>query len=196
MFDGLNKKLGLDITPENFRIRAEQMHALIRALPAMIGANLALELLVVWLMWRRLDHNVLLLWLATLCAIHAQEIIHWLRYPKEIRSVRECRRWQRQFLWSFNLVGAAWGIAGVFMFIPGDPVIQAFMLCVMIGLAAAVVASNQALLPAQQGFVVLVLLPILFTMLLYGDRDYDLLAAMVFLFMAFVAKAGRDYLSH
>jgi len=193
MFDKLNRKLGLDISPENLRIRAEQMHALIAALPAMIGANLLLELLVVWLMWGKLDHRLLLLWLATLCAIHAQEITHWLRYPKEIRSIKECKRWQRQFLWSFNLVGAVWGIAGVFMFIPGEPVLQAFMLCVMIGLAAAVVASNQALLPAQQGFVVLVLLPILFTMLLQGDRDYYLLAAMVLLFLAFVAKAGRDH---
>jgi len=192
MFDRLNKKLGLDISQENLRVRAEQMHALIGVFPAMISANVAVEPLVVWLMWGRLDHGALLLWIASLYVIHAQEITHWLHYPKQIRSIKECRRWQRQFLWSFGLVGALWGSAGMYMFIPGEPVLQAFMLCLMIGLAAAVVAGNQAFLLAQQGFVALVLLPILCSMLLQDNRDYYLLAAMVCLFLAFVSKAGRD----
>src|SRR5512142_2702286 len=192
MFDRLSERLGLDISQENLRIRAEQMRALIKAFPAMIAGNMVLEPLVVWLMWERLEHGVLLLWMASLYVIHAQEIIHVLRSSKKIRSIEECKRWQRQFLRSFTLVGALWGSAGLFMFVPGDPVLQAFMLCLMIGLAAAVVASTQAFLVAQQSFVVLVLLPILTRMLFQPDPDYYVLAAMVGVFLLFVAKAGRD----
>lgn len=192
MFDKLSRKLGLDISQENLHVRAEQMRTLVRLLPAMISANLVLAPLVVWLMWGRLGHGVLLSWLAALYLIHAQEISHWLRYRREIRSIEECRRWQRQFLWSFGLVGAIWGSAGIFMFIPGDPVLQAFMLCLMIGLAAAVVASNQAFLLAQQSYIALVILPIWSSMLRQDHGDYYLLAAMVCVFIIFIVKAGRD----
>jgi PAS domain S-box-containing protein len=192
MFDKLNKKLGMDISQENLRIRAEQLNVLIAALPFLIGTNSVLELLVVWLMWGRLGHGVLLLWLVALYLIHAQEIIHWLRSAKKIRSVEVCRHWQRQFLWSFGLVGAIWGSAGFFMFIPDSPVLQAFLLCIMIGIAAGVVASSQVFLFAQQSYVALVILPIMSSLLLQNDRDYYLLATMLGLFLVFVAKVGRD----
>ena len=38
MFDKLKKKLGLDISQENLRIRAEQLNKLIALLPTMLGA--------------------------------------------------------------------------------------------------------------------------------------------------------------
>jgi PAS domain S-box-containing protein len=192
MFDKLKRRLGLDISQENLRIRAEQLNMLIAELPFLIGTNVVLELLVVWLMWGRLGHGALLMWLAVLYLIHAQEIIHWLRSPKKIRSIEECMHWQRQFLWSFGLVGVIWGSAGFFMFIPDSPVLQAFLLCVMIGIAAGVVASSQAFLLAQQSYVVLVIFPIMSSLFLQHDRDNYLLATMLGLFLVFVAKVGRD----
>lgn len=192
MFDKLKRRLGLDISQDNLRIRIEQMSRLIVLLPTMLGANLALELLVVWLMWERLDHLVLLSWLSALYLIHAQEIVHLLRSPRKIFSIEECKHWQKQFLWSFSLVGGIWGSAGVFMFIPDEPVLQAFLLCVMIGIAAAVVAINLVFPLVQQIYVALVILPILTSLLLQNDTDYYLFAAMGGVFLIFMTKAGRD----
>jgi PAS domain S-box-containing protein len=192
MFDKLKRRLGLDISQENLRIRVEQMNKLIALLPTMLGANLALELLVVWLMWGRLGHLVLLSWLAALYLIHAQEIVHLLRSPKKILSIEECKHWQKQFLWTFSLVGAIWGSAGIFMFIPGEPVLQAFLLCIMIGIAAAVVAINLVFPLVQQIYVILVILPVMASLLLQNDPDYYLFAAMGGVFLVFMTKAGRD----
>ena len=191
MFDKLKRRLGLDISQENLRIRAEQLNALIAELPFLIVSNTVLEALLVWLMWARLDHTILLSWLIALYLIHAQETLHWLRSPKKIRSSEECRHWQKQFLWSFGLVGAFWGSAGFFMFIPDSPEMQAILLCVMVGMAAGAVASNQSFLLAQQSYVLLIILPVMCSLLLRQDRDYSLLAIMLGLFLLFVAKAGR-----
>jgi PAS domain S-box-containing protein len=192
MFDKLKKRLGLDISPENLHIRAAQLNVLIAELPFLLGMNSVLEALLVWVMWERLDHTILLSWLATLYLIHAQEILHWLRSPKKLNSIAECTHWQRQFMWSFGLVGAVWGSAGFLMFITDNPVMQAILICVMVGMAAGVVASNQSFLLAQQSYVVLILLPTMFSLFLQRDRDYYLLATMLGLFLLFVAKTGRD----
>lgn len=192
MFDKLSKQLGLDISQENLRIRAEQLNALIATRPYVVGTTMALELFLALLMWQRLDHTLLLSWLAALYIVHSLSIIHWLRFSNKIHSIEECKHWQRQLLMSFSLAGAFWGSAGFFMFVPDSPVLQAFLLCILIGMAAGVVASNQTFLLAQQSYVVLVLLPMLFRLLLQGGRDYYLLAMMVCLFMVFVLKVGRD----
>ncbi|MBU1424862.1 MAG: PAS domain S-box protein [Gammaproteobacteria bacterium] len=192
MFDKLKEKLGLDISQENFRIRAEQLNALVAARPHVIGTIMAVALLLVLLMWQRLNHTLLLSWLAALYFVHAMGIIDWLRSPRKIRNIEECRRWQRQLLRSLILVGAFWGSAGYLMFVPDSLVEQAFLLCILIGMASGVVASIQTFLLAQQSYVVLVLTPITLTLLFQGEEKYYLLAALVSLYMIFVMKAGRD----
>ena len=192
MFDKLKKRLGLDITQENLRVRAEQLNALIAARPYQIGTPMMLALLLTLLMWARLDHTMLLSWLAALYLVHSLSIIDWLRSPRKIRSIEECKRWQRQLLRSFIMVGAFWGSAGFFMFVPDSLVLQVFLLCVLIGMASGIVASNQTFLLAQQSYVVLAILPLILALFLQGQLDYYLLAAMVSLYLIYVLKAGRD----
>lgn len=192
MIAALFKKTGLNISEENFKIRAEQIRTLVQAYPAMIAANMVMAPLLAALMWHKLDHALLLSWVALLYAFHALEIRHWLRYPKTIDNIKECKRWQMQFLLSDSLVGAAWGSAGVFMFIPGEPLLQAFLLCIMMGMAAAAVAGNLVFPLSQQTYVALVILPILSMMLAQGNREYYILSGMVGIFLLFVMKTGRD----
>jgi PAS domain S-box-containing protein len=192
MLNALCKKLGLSITEENFLIRAEQMRTLASAYPSMIAANVVMAPLVAWLMWHKVEHGVLLAWLALLYSFHVLEIKHWLGYPKTITSIQECKRWQRQFLLSDALVGAAWGSAGVFMFVPNEPLFQAFLLCILMGMAAGAVAGNLVFPLSQQVYVVLVVFPIMANMLLQGSREYYLLGAMVAVFLSFVTKVGRE----
>ena len=192
MFDKLKRRLGLDISQENLRIRAEQLNALIAVRPYQIGTPMMLALLLILVMWGRLNHTMLLSWLTALYLVHSVSIMDWLRSPGKIRGIEECKRWQRQLLQSFVTVGAFWGSAGFFMFVPDSLVLQVFLLCVLIGMASGVVASNQTFLLAQQSYVVLILLPLILTLLLQGEQDYYLLAAMVCLYLIYVLKAGRD----
>lgn len=196
MLEALCKKLDLSISGENFQIRAEQIRTLVKSYPSMIMANAVMAPLVAWLMWDKVDHAALMAWVALLYAFHARETWHWMTYPKAIRSIGECKRWQRQFLLSDALTGAMWGSAGVFMFVPGDPLFQAFLLCIMMGLAAGAVAGNLVFPLSQQVYVAFVILPIMITLLLQGSSEYYLLSAMVAVFLAFLAKVGREQGRH
>lgn len=192
MLDELKRKLGLEITPENFRVRAEQLNELITARPYEIGTTMVLAPLMVWLMWEWLDHTLLLSWLALLYLVHGMGIVDLLHSPRKIQVIDECRRWRNQLLRSYFLVGLLWGSAGYFMFVPDSLLAQAALLCVLIGMASSVVASNKSFLLAQQGYVVLLLLPIIFALVFRGNHNYGLLAAMATLYMAFILKTGRD----
>lgn len=192
MFDQLKRRLGLEIVQENFRVRAEQLNELIAARPVVIGTNMVLEPLLVWLMWDRLDHTMLLTWLAAIYAAHALGILDYLRLPRKIQTIDECRRWQRQLLRSFILVGAIWGSTGYLMFGTDSLVLQAFLLCILIGIASGVVASTQTFPLAQQSYVLLVLVPININLFLQGGQGFYLLATMSTLYMVFVLKTGRD----
>jgi PAS domain S-box-containing protein len=192
MFDELKRRLGLDITAANLRVRAEQMNALIATRPSVIGVSMLLALLMAWLMWDMVDRSVLSIWLAALYLVHITGIVDLLRSPKRVATVVECRRWQRQLLRSYLLVGAIWGSAAIFLYIPDSLVQQAFLVCILIGMAAGGVAGNPTFLLAQQGYVVLVILPLMVSLLLQGGRDHQMLAVMVGVFLAFISKAGRD----
>ena len=192
MIEVLSRRLGLNISEDNFLIRAEQMRILSKAYPSTIVANVIMAPLVAWLMWDKVSHGVLMSWVAVLYAVHALEIRYWLTYPKAITNIEECKRWQRQFLMSDALVGAAWGSAGVFMFVPGEPVLQAFLLCILMGLAAAAVAANLVFPLSQQIYVMFVSLPITVILLMQGHQEYYLLGAMVAVFLVFIGKVGRD----
>lgn len=192
VFSGLASKLGLDITAENFRVRAEQMGAMILTYPSMILANMVMAPLLAGLMWKKVDHLELLLWVGVLYLFHASEIYHLFTYTKKITSIKECRRWQVQFLMSDFLVGAMWGLAGVFMYVPGEPLLQAFLLCILMGMAAGAVAGNLVFPATQQIYILLVIVPIVSHMAMQGANEYYLLAGMVVVFMLFVMRTGAD----
>ncbi len=192
MLDKLKRILGLDISQDDLRVRAEQLNALVAARPYVIGTSMVAGLLLILLMWERLNHTLLLSWLAALYLVHFIAIADWLRLPRKIVTLEECRRWQWLLLCSFILSGAIWGSAGFLMFTPDNLALQMFLLCILIALASGVVVSNQTFLLAQQGYVVLVLLPLILSFIFSGGKGYFLLAAMVTLYMLFVLKAGRD----
>ncbi len=191
MFDRLKRRLGLEVTQENFRVRAEQLNQLIAARPFVIGTNMVLEPLLVWLMWAQMEHGMLLTWLAAVYTAHALGIYDYLSLPKKIQTIGECVHWQRQLLRSFILVGVIWGSTGYLMFAPDSLLLQAFLLCILIGMASGVVASTQTFPLAQQSYVVLVLAPININLFLQGGQGFYLLATMSTLYMVFVLKTGR-----
>lgn len=192
MINLLANKLGLEITQDNLPVRAEQMRTLVNGYPSNISVSMILALLVVWLMWPKVDHVDLLVWLAALYAFHTQEFWYWRNYPKKVHCIEECKLWQNQFLLSDILGGVIWGSAGWFMFVQGDPLYQAIILAVMMGLASGAVASNLAFPLSQQTYVALVILPVFLNILYQGAREYYLLAAMVGLFLIFIMKVGRE----
>jgi signal transduction histidine kinase len=78
------------------------------------------------------------------------------------------------------------------MFVPGEPLFQAYLLCVLMGMAAGSVAGNLVFPLSQQSYVIFAILPIIANLLYQGSSEYYLLGTMVSVFLLFVIKVGHD----
>lgn len=190
--DYLFVKMNCDIDAANLPIRAEQIRTRLQGYPLMIVTQVIMGLLLCGLMWEKVAHGVLLGWLSTLYATHLLEGWYWWRYRQAARNLTECKQWRLRFIVFVTLVGAAWGSAGVLMFVADDLAYQAILICVVLGLAAGAVTINPVFPPALYIYVTLLIVPIIIGNIAVADSTHLTLAGMLSVYLAFVLNAGRD----
>lgn len=189
----LSEELTFPIDGGNLRIRAGQLQARMRMYPMMVGIQVLLELLFVWLMWRLTPSQGrwLLVWLAVMYGLHAVEATAWWRYRNEIGSVDACKSWR----WRFNLftlsISLGWGSTSLWLALP-DLTQQVLQICVMLGLAAGAVTMNPVYPPSLYIYVLGIMLPLMFRILQGADQTHTALATMLLLYLVSVLKAGRE----
>lgn len=192
MLDYFSAKTRCDIDEENFPVRAEQIRTRLQNYPLMVGGQLLMAPLLCVLMWPAVDHGVLLGWLALVYAAHMVEIGYWAVYRKACGTIDECKRWRARFLLLVTVVAALWGSSGVLMFVPGELTYQAMLICVLLGMAAGAVTVNPVFPPSLYIYVVLMILPVMFSSLLVADSPHLILAVMLSVYLLFVLNAGRE----
>lgn len=181
-----------DIDEANFPVRAEQIKARLRNYPLMLAGQLLVALLLVGLMWGKVERGILLGWLVAVYAMHTVEFAYWWRYREAARTMEECKRWRARFILFVLASATLWGSSGIFMFVPGDLAYQVMLICVMLGLAAGAVTVNPVFPPSLYIYVSLLILPILASNLLAADYPHFILAAMLAVYWGFVLNAGRE----
>lgn len=181
-----------DIDETNFPVRAEQIRARLQSYPLMVGGQMLMAPLLCVLMWQAVDHGVLLGWLTLVYAAHLVEIAYWAAYHKASGTMEECKRWRARFILFVTVLGTLWGSSGVLMFVSGDMAYQAMLICVVLGLAAGAVTVNPVFPPSLYIYVVLLILPVMFSCLLVADYPHLVLAVMLAVYLVFVLRAGRE----
>ncbi|MBI5918394.1 MAG: HD domain-containing protein [Nitrosomonadales bacterium] len=183
-------ELKFRIDGDYLRVRAEQLHSRLTVYPAMIFSQMALQPLLVWLLWNEFPHTQLLLWLAAFYVLHSCEIIFWWRYRRITLTVEICRHISTRFTQFALLVGAMWGIASVVFFSP-DLIYQILLICVMLGLVAGSANGNPVHPPSLFAFPLMTLTPLIVRIALEGDKIHLILATMLLFFMVIVLDGGR-----
>lgn len=183
--------LRFNITEENFLIRADQIRARLLSFPVMVGSQMLIEPLLVGLLWDEVAHAGLLSWLALLMALHGAEIWVWWKHRNAVDTIEQCRFWSRYFNVFAASVGLMWGMAAV-SFFPSDIAYQAFLICVIVGLAAGAVTMNPVYPPALYLFLLCILPPTILRVAYENDAGHWILAAMLSLFTLVVLNSGRQ----
>ena len=183
--------LRFHVDENNLRIRADQLRARLRLYPTMAGGQALLAPMFVRLLWDQAPHRVLLIWLSSMLAMHAVEMLVWWRYHKQTGSVGECRAWNRRFILMTTAVGLLWGCTALWFF-PPELAYQAMLICVMLGLAAGAVTMNPVYPPALYIYVLCVTLPLIFRVLAEDDATHFTLVGMLLLFLVVILNAGRE----
>ena len=178
------------IDESNLSVRAEQLRARLKLYPLMWLGQMLAEPFFVWLMWDVASHQHLMLWLGCVYLLHLAEIVSWLNYRKETHTVAECRDWSRQFI-SFGLViGMMWGVGTLFFF-PQELLSQVLLICVMLGLAAGATTINAMHPPAFYVYLLGLMMPLIFRVMVEADETHIALGFMLMLFLLVMLVSGQ-----
>lgn len=182
--------LRFHIDEENLSIRAEQLRARLKLLPLMVVAQMLIEPLFVWLMWDIASHQQLLVWLAVAYLLHLAELAVWFQRREDVDTVEDCQQWS-QDLFNFALVfGMMWGVGTLFFF-PSDLLTQVLLVCVLMGLTAGAATMNSMHPPAFYAYVLGLMLPLIFRVMVEQDETHIALGSMLLLFLLVMLGSGQ-----
>jgi response regulator RpfG family c-di-GMP phosphodiesterase len=182
--------LRFSIDENNLLMRAEQLRARLKLYPIMLIGQMVFEPLFVGIMWSISPHRLLLLWLTVIYLLHSAEIVTWLNHKEETRTVEECESWSRNFF-NFALVfGMMWGFGTLFFF-PQELLMQVLLVCVMLALAAAATTMNAMHPPAFYAYLLGLMLPLTFRVMVEQDEAHTALGIMLLLFLVVMLSSGH-----
>ncbi len=185
--------LRFHIDESNLSVRAELLRARLKLYPAMLSIQMLVEPLFVLLMWNLPAHNThlyLLLWLTCIYLLHLAELVSWITDREHTNTVAECKNWSRQFFSFALVIGMMWGFGTLFFF-PHDLLMQVLLVCVMLGLAAGASSMDAMHPPAFYAYVLGLMLPLIFRVMVEQDETHLALGIMLLLFLAVMLVSGQ-----
>ncbi len=192
---GVEERVAYKASDFSDRVMRTQVTRLIEG--SGFGGLVGFIMAILWvvLMWKKLPHEVLSVWLGAMALlILVRSFITYSRMYDPARKrayVDIARRW---YVLAVLITGACWGITSTLMF-PYDRLEQVVLAFILAGVAASgVTLSNVAWL--YSGFVGLALVPLMVRLFYIGGDVYYALSAMTGLFMVVMILAVyRMYLA-
>ncbi len=169
-------------------MKSEQIRFLYRNATTGLFVNLALALLVVWILWQRVPQQVLMYWFGTLMLISALRGLKFARFRTLQPDDSSMPGWLLAFIIGSTLTGLIWGSL-IWLFSPFDnlevPVFLAFTLGGLMAGAAAILGS---VLAVYLAYILVIMGPITIWFLIQPDEIYLFMGVMLSVaIIAFVA---------
>ena len=160
------------------------------AVPLMLVGQMVLEPLFICNDRDVSPHRYLLLWLTVVYLLHSSEIVIWMNNREETRTIEECESWSRHFFNFALVIGMMWGFGTLFFF-PHELLMQVFLVCAMLGLAAVSTTMNAMHPPAFFAYLLGLMLPLTFRVLVEQDETHIALGSMLLLFLVVMLGSGH-----
>lgn len=182
--------LRFGIDQQNLSMRAEQLRVRLKLYPLMWFGQMSAVPFFVWLMWDVASHQHLMLWFGCAYLLHLAEIVNWLSYRDATNSVVECKEWSRKIIFFGLVIGMMWGFGCIFFF-PHELLSQVILICVMLGLAAGATTINATHPPAFYAYLLGMMLPLIFRVMVEADETHIALGFMLMLFLVVMLVSGQ-----
>lgn len=183
-------ELRFHIDESNLSTRAVQLRARLRLYPLMLIGQMVIEPFFVGMMWSVSPHRYLLLWLTVVYLLHSAEIVTWITDREETRTIEECQSWSRHFLSFALVIGMMWGFGTLFFF-PHELLMQVLLVCVMLALAAAATTINALHPPSFYAYLLGMMVPLTFRVMVEQDETHLALGSMLLLFLLVMLASGQ-----
>jgi len=171
-------------------IQTKQIQLLYHHLPIALVATSVNAFILVIVLWSRISHPVLILWLTS------SQLISLLRYALLVRYRRSDaagtgRYWERNLLIGTLASAVCWGSAGIVMFPVESMPHQAFLAFVLGGMSAGAVTAYSVSMRLFLSFALPALTPITVRFFLQNDDLHLAMGGMALLFILLVTDSAR-----
>ena len=147
-------------------------------------ANLVNPIIIALILWGSGFNDVLSAWMVIVYALNALRVITIRRYAgADVSTVSACLFWKRTYIAETFLIGAAWGMIG--MFAHDQTLInQVFIVLFLAGMTAGAIIAHAFFIEAYIAYVAPALLPLIAHFLFSGDKMYLGMGALVAVYLA------------
>ncbi|MBX3606092.1 MAG: response regulator [Piscinibacter sp.] len=146
-------------------------------------------LLLTWMLWNVVLHDLLLAWLAGKWLVSGARA--WIAHRRARADAAAALRWSRRYEWVLAVDGAIYGLIGTLLLPPSLPEVAALLLATTIGVAAIGLIVLSMRLRTCLLFCSAVLVPPLIGQLFAGTRLSLYAALAMGVFLALIVSEGR-----
>ena len=180
-------KLSLDET-----IFKDVVHALYMALPASAAANSIIGLSLIAILWRVIDHSLLLPWYSVLLVLSISRYILYKKYVKaEKGEFVDYPLWDRLFYILLILTGLTWTCVSIWLLPENNSVEHYLPALILIGISAGAVTSLGFKMRNITTYFFLLLGPLFISEILIGTFLSYVIAFLTFVFIVLALLNSR-----
>jgi len=169
-----------------------RIRALCEQVPRSTPTSMAIACIVCVVVWGHVDATVLWLWIAALALIYGLRIAVYLAFRRDANADARPGYWARLAAMTMFASGLVWGGGAVVMSSPAEPLLEAFLLVVICGMAAGGLSANAYDRRAQLAYLLpLLTLPVA-NLLWEGGPQRTGLATGIALYVVYALAQGGE----
>ncbi|HXQ99098.1 MAG TPA: GGDEF domain-containing protein [Pseudomonas sp.] len=173
------------------QVRTDRLHLLFRqSFFSVLGSILA-ALMLSWLCWERVGHELVGCWLGLLSASTLLRVALLTLYFRSPADTRTPQRWERSYWLTLVLSATIWGGGALALMRLGDLLTQTLVLLFTVGMSVSAVSCYSAYRSMTIVSIALVLLPCSLWLLFQPGSTQIGMAAASLVFASFVISATR-----
>jgi diguanylate cyclase (GGDEF)-like protein len=173
------------------QVRTDRLQLLFRQTFFSVTGSFLGALMLSWLCWQRVDHDVVGLWLMVLGASTLLRIVLLLGYFRSASETRTPQRWERKYWLTLIISAAVWGAGALALMVTGDLLTRTLVLLFAVGMSVSAVSCYSTFRAMTIVSIALVLLPCSFWLLIQSDGTQIGMAVASLVFASFVISATR-----
>lgn len=160
------------------QVTAQAIEFLYNNLPGIIIGITLMPITMVMIMWRHIDHRLLIGWCGAALVVTAVRLFINRSYTRHRPVPQDAPRWGHYYTLTAAASGLVWGVAGVLFFVPDSTAHQVFLFTSLVGLCAGSIILNSYWIMSYYAFVLPALALASGRLIVEGGLAYQGLAAL------------------
>jgi signal transduction histidine kinase len=164
-------------------ILGHQRQALRRQVPILVAVTFAISALAGILFYPRVPPLLNIGWVAMVWLMGALSLLRWTQSRRFVQQRPATARFVRRSIVANAIPGIVWGASALIYFVPERIDLQVFLICVLAGMSAGIVAAAPSMPAAALAYVLPAMAPMTLMLLASGTRTGVVMGLMAVIYV-------------